>query len=487
MDLFKPLSKRIEADGGHLVPALAFASFFFSGLGIRLMNQYLFPACEGVLPFAADLSTLAGALLYVGVAVAMLRRPSVMRPGPFTVAAVALAVGGPVVALASLGPSNRVMVGLSMSLAQMGSCWLSLVELHACCRLGYRQLFIGVPLSLLAIYLCAALLAGAPLPLAIGAMLVCPAFTAALAWPLAGGLLAGIGGMAPITDAALTRPVSYLPLTYPFFIGMFLVACVCGFGLRFEALSTSPIGSTINIAVLVALAVVGGAATGGGPFDPLFSCSVVFALAGLLVAPIASQADLANALISTSYYCFSVVFNLVVITAAARNEKGAMLLFAWGNAVCAVASVVGANVGKLTGVGELGQGPTDVGLLASAALGTVLAAYVLLGMKRFSFASTIEGIEPDVALVVPGEGLSEERDFADSCALLASSKGLTPRETQIFGLLARGRNSAYIQEELGLTRNTVKTYIKHVYTKLEVHSQQELIDLASAVDPHADA
>jgi DNA-binding CsgD family transcriptional regulator len=43
--------------------------------------------------------------------------------------------------------------------------------------------------------------------------------------------------------------------------------------------------------------------------------------------------------------------------------------------------------------------------------------------------------------------------------------------------LARGRNAAYIQQELSLTRNTVKSYVADVYRKLNVHSHQELIDL----------
>lgn len=42
-------------------------------------------------------------------------------------------------------------------------------------------------------------------------------------------------------------------------------------------------------------------------------------------------------------------------------------------------------------------------------------------------------------------------------------------------LLARGRTSPFIQEELVLSRNTVKTHVRHIYTKLDVHSQQELI------------
>jgi DNA-binding CsgD family transcriptional regulator len=54
---------------------------------------------------------------------------------------------------------------------------------------------------------------------------------------------------------------------------------------------------------------------------------------------------------------------------------------------------------------------------------------------------------------------------------------LTARETEILELLARGRNSAAIQDKLVLSRNTIKTHVKNIYAKLGVHSQQELIDL----------
>ena len=44
-------------------------------------------------------------------------------------------------------------------------------------------------------------------------------------------------------------------------------------------------------------------------------------------------------------------------------------------------------------------------------------------------------------------------------------------------MLARGRDRTYIQEQLVISRNTVKSHVKHIYTKLDVHSQQDLIDL----------
>ncbi len=63
----------------------------------------------------------------------------------------------------------------------------------------------------------------------------------------------------------------------------------------------------------------------------------------------------------------------------------------------------------------------------------------------------------------------------DRCERLAREHGLTPRETQVLSLLARGRDAGYICEELGISRNTVNVHRKAVFAKLEVHSQQELL------------
>lgn len=63
------------------------------------------------------------------------------------------------------------------------------------------------------------------------------------------------------------------------------------------------------------------------------------------------------------------------------------------------------------------------------------------------------------------------------CATLAVQHGLSSREAQICGYLARGRSQTYIRDALFLSKNTVATHVRHLYTKLDVHSKQELIDL----------
>ena len=62
-------------------------------------------------------------------------------------------------------------------------------------------------------------------------------------------------------------------------------------------------------------------------------------------------------------------------------------------------------------------------------------------------------------------------------ALLAREHKLTPRETEVFGLLAHGRSIPYVRDALIISRDTGATHAKHIYAKLDVHSRQELIDL----------
>nr|WP_301290051.1 helix-turn-helix transcriptional regulator [Adlercreutzia equolifaciens] len=60
---------------------------------------------------------------------------------------------------------------------------------------------------------------------------------------------------------------------------------------------------------------------------------------------------------------------------------------------------------------------------------------------------------------------------------IAREAGLTPREAEVFALLAQGRSIPYIRDELIISRETAATHAKHIYAKLGVHSRQELIDL----------
>lgn len=73
--------------------------------------------------------------------------------------------------------------------------------------------------------------------------------------------------------------------------------------------------------------------------------------------------------------------------------------------------------------------------------------------------------------------VSLTRTVSDTCLDMARRYGLSPRETEVFTLLAQGRTRAFIQDELVLSGSTVKTHVGHIYTKMGVCDRQEMMDL----------
>jgi DNA-binding NarL/FixJ family response regulator len=105
---------------------------------------------------------------------------------------------------------------------------------------------------------------------------------------------------------------------------------------------------------------------------------------------------------------------------------------------------------------------------------TVLAAAFFLP-SRFPdvqlLFSDLNGMTP-----VPHEG-STDVDFA--CELIGQQHKLSAREIEIFQYLCKGRSKPYIAETLYLSENTIRTYTRRIYVKLDVHNRQELLDLIS--------
>ncbi len=67
--------------------------------------------------------------------------------------------------------------------------------------------------------------------------------------------------------------------------------------------------------------------------------------------------------------------------------------------------------------------------------------------------------------------------FRIRCEAVANTFLLSRRETEVFFYLAKGFNAKYIENKLFISEGTAKTHIRHIYRKLNVHSQQELMRL----------
>ena len=55
---------------------------------------------------------------------------------------------------------------------------------------------------------------------------------------------------------------------------------------------------------------------------------------------------------------------------------------------------------------------------------------------------------------------------------------LSKRETEILRMIAEGKKRSEVAEELFIELETVKSHVKNIYTKLDVHSRSKAIDFA---------
>ena len=92
-------------------------------------------------------------------------------------------------------------------------------------------------------------------------------------------------------------------------------------------------------------------------------------------------------------------------------------------------------------------------------------------------ASATRNIRPSIA--EGGQKSGQSGRFRTQCETIANRYLLSRRETEVLFLLAKGHNAAFIQKKLCITQSTAKTHIYHIYQKLDIHTQQELLAMIS--------
>lgn len=72
--------------------------------------------------------------------------------------------------------------------------------------------------------------------------------------------------------------------------------------------------------------------------------------------------------------------------------------------------------------------------------------------------------------------LSDKMVSERALATLAQRYKISERELDVLAPLVRGRSAQRIADELFLSKNTVRTHIYHIYAKMGLHTQQDVID-----------
>ncbi|MBM7000145.1 helix-turn-helix transcriptional regulator [bacterium] len=112
-----------------------------------------------------------------------------------------------------------------------------------------------------------------------------------------------------------------------------------------------------------------------------------------------------------------------------------------------------------------------------------VAIVLLLLVASFLFADRAATVafEPPLERELPREpDETHALTLEEGLDEIAARHGLSPRETEVFRLWATGHGSKAIEDRLTLSPATVKTHLRHIYEKCDVHSRAELLSLIEA-------
>lgn len=318
-------------------------------------------------------------------------------------------------------------------------------------------------------------------------------------------------------------------VAFPVVLALGLLVIVVSFGFLQELLyrqDASVVSSVIAGTKLAAVAVFVGTLwiVGDANYAILARLVATFTVAAFLVfLAQGSYSFLPSAIMNTGYSLLEMATLLVVSELAATARVRPLRLFA---SVYLIESIgyVGGCLLAMAPLGTGGFGPRLAAVLLALAL-LVCAIWVFtekrvneflwgrpVSLGEHGMAGTFVETASAGAPVPAGEGAIPVRDvgvadgeaaaadpsgplneaemrpvaataslstdsFADQVTLVAERFRLSPRETEVLRLFAAGRSAAFIAELQFVTTNTVRSHIKHIYGKCDVHSRQELITL----------
>ncbi|WP_418133718.1 LuxR C-terminal-related transcriptional regulator [Adlercreutzia sp.] len=259
-------------------------------------------------------------------------------------------------------------------------------------------------------------------------------------------------------------------------------------------------GSPIFALVVVGAAFIVIVAKAGDRFNPTFiyRLSLPIMVAGYVAIALLfdSHAAISLLIINVGYEFFDILTWVLFVDASRRRNENALYIFGLGVAFMFCGMALGNAASHILDTLVAG-GNVQANVVAMAAiLCLVIVAFLVLPEGTVAQLSRREGhaergeeptaenndlAESEAKDSAAGDGQADGAATADRierhCAAVARDFGLTPRESEVIVLLAYGRTLAIIARDLHIAQGTARTHIENIYRKLDVHKQQELIDL----------
>ncbi len=436
-----------------------------------IINATIYASMADFFAIGREIATFANAGTFVLLAFVALRRPSLLNARALTASASIAITAGIMCLGAGIVANNSLLTLAGLLCRAMASVWLTGLFTIALSTLPTSRsvLLVAGGGTVLSSAIFALIPIGWPTEVACAALALCILVPLALVWGLAEPPLASIRQ----SGATALRDFKGFASFVPLLLCVFLIATASGYAIAFNQQDNAPLvtlASDVIVAVAFAMVVIDKSQKSE---DRLFSLSVLLVVAGYLVAPyeIASAEGTANSLLRAGRDCFYLLLWILLAFTGRRNLFMLLPMVGFVRAASSLGTDAGAVVGHATN--QLAAGNPHLAGVFASIMAFCFVAFLWLGFRHFSFTDAVS----EVRLITPPEIEQIGSHIDAACRFLGKQHGLTPRETEILILLARGRDGKFIAEKYVLSYQTVKTHIKHLYAKLGVHSRQELINL----------
>lgn len=461
------------ADAGRF--ALCLMALALSIVAYWLLNWCAFPLFDAVWTWTREASAIVSGITLTAVALWSYWDPQRFTSRSMVGATLIATAAGTAACAAGIALSQSAILVVGAAAATIAAGLSNIIVGIACVGMSMRRLGLCAIGAYGLAYASRSLFALLPGPVNFALFCLIPLGAALLVVRYARPVLNQVYAEGTPAEVALTAPSSTIPFEHQFFWALLLFRFIYGFTLTFGEIDRTPVlagGAIVPFAIVLIIA-----AARRRELSPeaLFQLSILFSVAGFLAVSIGGDgARAASTLLSCGTGFFEMFMYYMLIALGTKNPVAALPVLAWGNAMASWGTLLGANFGRLAN-GFAG----DPSLLSATVALVVfcIVAYILLARKSLDFTATIQAITPVSPLVTVQTAEGAPLSLKERCAELSEAAGLTAREAEVFGYLARGRNVRFIEEELVVSYNTVKTHVSHIYAKMGVHSHQELIDL----------
>ena len=400
-------------------------------------------------------------------------------------------------------------------LTGLGTAWVCLRMGMEYASVGSRRATMNAAAAFVAASLMYFLVRGLPEHLGLGVMALLP-------------LGATLCTLTPAGDAPMEEPAEphdhllprgfFLRLMFAIAVFSVVVGVTRGFSVLTQATNVLDDRGCMVVfgMALVAMLLYVLVGTLGNDFDVsrLYYPVIILASLGILVMPLVEGAGQAGGVfVGIAYACFIMIMWCLFAHVAYVTGAPAVRVFGLGRGT----SALGTTAGWLLGSQLAGHEMLDATSMFVVSCVMVLALLVvsmlvfndravgmvlrMVGKRAAQDAQngkdlagadcSMKGVLREVGGNLKSASFSSEQNsdeaqagesdragtWTRSCLDIAARFGLSQRETDVLFLLAKGRTIAFIADELGVSFNTAKSHIRHVYVKIGVHTKSELLDL----------